>query len=102
MPGVGGRLPWYADVVCLNQAIGDLDAERRQAWDEFLTSYRAKLKEEGMSNSERQAGMNAINPLYIPRNQVLQEVIKSAEAGNYGPVRHLPDMRLVSNRLLDC
>ena len=68
------------------QAIGDLDSERHQAWEAFLTAYRAKLKEEGLSTPERQASMNAINPLYIPRNQVLQEVIKSAEAGDYGPV----------------
>ena len=70
------------------QAIGgQLSDERQKAWEAFLGGYRAQLKQEGLSDAERRKAMDAVNPLYIPRNQVMQEVIKSAEAGDFGPVR---------------
>ena len=70
------------------QAIGgQLSSERREAWSAFLGKYRAVLAQEGRSDADRAEAMDAVNPLYIPRNQVMQEVIKAAEKGDFGPVR---------------
>jgi len=38
---------------------------------------------------DRQARMHAVNPKYILRNYLAQQVIEAAENGDYGPVREL-------------
>ena len=57
--------------------------DRYKAWGKWLDEYRSQLKAEGRSDEERRREQDAVNPCYVPRNQVMQEVIKDAEAGNY-------------------
>ena len=57
--------------------------ERHKAWGKWLDEYRTQLKAEGRSDEERRREQDSVNPCYVPRNQVMQEVIKDAEAGNY-------------------
>ena len=61
--------------------------ERTQAWGKWLDEYRSQLKAEGSSEEERRQEQNSANPCYVPRNQVMQEVIREAEAGNFDGVR---------------
>ena len=42
-----------------------------------------------MTDAERAAYQNAINPAYIPRNHVLQDVIAATESGDADAVCHL-------------
>jgi serine/tyrosine/threonine adenylyltransferase len=49
--------------------------------------YRARVVREGLSPAargeiERRERMNAVNPLYVPRNYVVQECIQATEAGD--------------------
>ena len=70
------------------QALEGLTVERTEAWGEWLDDYRFQLRAEGLSDEERRREQDSVNPCYVPRNQVMQEVIKDAEAGNFEGVRH--------------
>ena len=68
------------------QALEGLPAARKEAWGSWLDQYREQLIAEGRCNEERQQEQNAVNPCYVARNQVMQEAIKEAEAGNFEEV----------------
>jgi len=53
-----------------------LDGESFESW---LAKYNRRLKAQGLSDAERQAGMKAANPLYILRNHLAQAAIEKAE-----------------------
>lgn len=72
---------------CLLQAIpGELSEERAAIWKTWLQDYREALKAQDLDEAERRKLQNSVNPCYIPRNHLLQEVINEAESGNYKAV----------------
>ena len=72
------------------QALGPLEPERAAAWSAVLDGLRARLREEGDPPAERRARQDAANPAYVPRNAVMQDAIRAAEAGSYDEVRPMP------------
>jgi uncharacterized protein YdiU (UPF0061 family) len=62
-------------------AMRDLFA-RPEAIDDWLVRWRQRLSFETMADSERQASMQSINPVYIPRNHQIEAVIRAAEDHN--------------------
>ena len=64
----------------------ELSAEREAVWKGWLKDYREALKAQQLSEPERKKLQNSVNPCYIPRNHLLQEVIVEAEKGNYQKV----------------
>ena len=52
--------------------------------DAWLAQYGARARAEGLDDAERGRRMNAINPLYVPRNYLVQEVIEATERGDGG------------------
>lgn len=50
--------------------------------DEWLQQWRQRLSLESASDTERQAAMAQVNPLYIPRNHQIEAVIRAAEDHN--------------------
>jgi serine/tyrosine/threonine adenylyltransferase len=50
-----------------------------RAW---LALYATRVRAEGITEAERRARMDAINPLYVPRNYLLQQVIEATERGD--------------------
>ncbi len=50
---------------------------------------RALLRAQGVSDAERAQQQDAVNPVYIPRNHVMQQAITAAEIGDFGPVNTL-------------
>lgn len=67
-----------------------LDEERKGKWAEFLLKYRGLVQQEdpGML-AKRTASMDAVNPLYVLRNHLLQTAIDRAEEGDYSEVHKL-------------
>jgi uncharacterized protein YdiU (UPF0061 family) len=63
--------------------------ERIKAW---LATYAERVAVEGIDEDERAARMNAINPLYVPRNYVVQEVIEATERGDRTKLGELLDV----------
>ncbi|MCX5748417.1 MAG: YdiU family protein [Proteobacteria bacterium] len=62
---------------------------RRAAW---LDAWAARTRLEGVSDEARAARMAAINPLYVPRNYLVHEVIEAAERGDHAPLLELVDV----------
>jgi protein adenylyltransferase len=72
------------------------DAEKREAdhelWREWIGDYVARVAELGEDPEQRRARMNSVNPLYVPRNYLLQEAIDLAESGDDSRVNELLDI----------
>ncbi len=62
---------------------GDEDARRLFArpaqFDNWAGKWRVRLQRETCSHEVRQAGMRAVNPVYIPRNHLIEAAIRAAE-----------------------
>lgn len=48
-------------------------------FDEWLAQWRARLKRENQNDAARQNAMQAVNPVYIPRNHQIEAAIRAAE-----------------------
>lgn len=55
-------------------------------WKEWLFEYKKRLEIETMSSQERLNKMKIVNPRFILKNYILQNVIKEAEKGNFEDV----------------
>jgi len=60
--------------------------------DNWLPKWRARLDSEGRSHEDITKRMNAVNPLYIPRNHIVEAALGAAELGDYEPARTLLDV----------
>lgn len=58
----------------------------------WLRAYAARVRAEAVPAALRRAGMNRINPLYVPRNYLAQQAIDAAEAGELGELETLFDV----------
>jgi uncharacterized protein YdiU (UPF0061 family) len=50
-----------------------------EAFDQWVRQWRARLRREGRDDATRQARMQAVNPVYIPRNHRIEAAIRAAE-----------------------
>jgi len=77
-----------------NDSVSEYDQAIQQLFansDEFniwLKKWRERIAEEPQNETERQAIMNAINPVYIPRNHQIEAAIRAAEDNNDFSVFH--------------
>jgi uncharacterized protein YdiU (UPF0061 family) len=60
--------------------------------DAWLARYRERLAHEQRSHRERNAAMLLVNPRYVLRNWVAQEVIERAEAGDHAVVDQVREL----------
>jgi serine/tyrosine/threonine adenylyltransferase len=58
----------------------------------WLGRYAARLAVEGIDEAERRRRMVAINPRYVPRNYLVQEVIEATERGDRAALPELLDV----------
>lgn len=58
-------------------------------WRGWLADYRARLGREGSDDKARALQMEAVNPKYVLRNALAQQVISAAEAGDLAPFERL-------------
>ena len=60
------------------------------AIDGWLDDYRRRLAQEGGDAAARAAAMDRVNPVYIPRNHLVEAAIRAAvETGDLAPFRRL-------------
>ncbi len=60
--------------------------------DQLLATWRARLAQEGRSVRDIKLGMDAVNPVYIPRNHRIEAAIGAAEKGDFGPFEELREV----------
>lgn len=56
---------------------------------EWLKCYQKRLQKSGVTEADRGKRMNATNPLYVPRNYLLQLAIDDAEKGDFSEIHKL-------------
>ncbi|KAM6578998.1 hypothetical protein CsatB_030835 [Cannabis sativa] len=76
------NIPEEELLVPLKAVLLDIGKERKEAWTAWLASS-------GISDEERKASMNAVNPKYVLRNYLCQSAIDAAEQGDFEEVRRL-------------
>jgi uncharacterized protein YdiU (UPF0061 family) len=57
-------------------------AMQRAITTDWLRAYWSRCERADLDDADRAARMNAINPLYVPRNYLVQEVIEATERGD--------------------
>lgn len=78
-------------LVRLRESLYDPDgqAARLEALGEWVEVYLARVRDAGIADGARRAAMDAVNPLYVPRNYLLHEVIEALDGGDAGPLTAL-------------
>ena len=59
------------------------------AFDDWLKRWQARLTLDPMSSAERSKTMRGANPLFIPRNHLVERALAAAEEGDLGPFERL-------------
>jgi uncharacterized protein YdiU (UPF0061 family) len=63
------------------------------AFTPWLSRWRARLATESLDTTARQAGMYAANPVFIPRNHLVEEALQAAvERQDFAPFHQLVDI----------
>lgn len=60
-----------------------------QDLQQWLQQWWMRAQPAGRNNVERRNAMQAVNPLYVLRNSLIQEAIEAAHQQDYGPVQQL-------------
>lgn len=55
----------------------------RASFDSWFASYRARLQQEQVDDTQRQQSMKQVNPAVVLRNWLAQRAIEQAERGEY-------------------
>ncbi len=61
----------------------------REAFDQWAGDYRARLHAEGSEDGERAVRMNRVNPRFVLRNHLAQQVIERAQRKDFAGVDEL-------------
>ncbi|XP_038215311.1 protein adenylyltransferase SelO-like [Zerene cesonia] len=81
------------DQLCDEDALKEhwslIKVNKAKGWDDWVKRYRERIDLETVSDETRKARMVKVNPLYVPRNWILQEAIADAEKNDFRKVRHL-------------
>jgi uncharacterized protein YdiU (UPF0061 family) len=90
VPGAGSALGGDAALLApVRAALYDpdtLDAALAARWRQWLLRWQERLAHEALSREQVVARMDAVNPLYLPRNYLAQEAIDAAEQGDLAPL----------------
>jgi uncharacterized protein YdiU (UPF0061 family) len=70
----------------------EVTASDRAVIEAWLVHYRERGRLEGLEDADRRTRMNAVNPIYVPRNYLLQEVIDATEAGDRAALPEILDV----------
>ena len=87
--GEGTRLSDVRDAYYAPDAI---TAVQQRIIEDWLRRYAERVRREGITPAERRARMHAVNPIYVPRNYLVQEVIEATERGDRAALPELLDV----------
>ncbi|MBN8440200.1 MAG: YdiU family protein [Thauera sp.] len=88
-PSDAGPVPArFADVFYTQ----DRRAVVQEGFAAWLLRYGERIRQEALPAAERRVAMNAVNPLFVPRNYLAQQAIDAAEQGDLSLVEELLDV----------
>lgn len=61
-------------------------------FDAWATRWQARLDAEGRDRQAIATAMDRVNPVYIPRNHLVEEALSAATAGDLSPLQRLVDV----------
>jgi len=67
-------------------------ATRLEALGHWVDVYLGRVREAGLDDTTRRTAMESVNPLYVPRNYLLHEVIEALEGGDAAPLHTLMEV----------
>ncbi len=70
----------------------DLKGKVLEAWIDWFINYKEKLSNDSLSNEERKAKMNEVNPKYVLRNYMAQLAIDAADKDDFSIVNEIFEM----------
>ncbi|MDQ3369208.1 MAG: YdiU family protein [Myxococcota bacterium] len=70
----------------------DVTAVQHGVLADWLRAYQERLATEQLDDAERRTRMDSVNPLYVPRNYLVQEVIEATEQGDRTALLELLDV----------
>jgi uncharacterized protein YdiU (UPF0061 family) len=70
----------------------DASSQHLTRLDDWARAYADRIRAESLDTAVRRERMNAVNPLYVPRNYLVQEVITATEAGDRDELATLLDV----------
>ncbi|WP_374630194.1 YdiU family protein [Pannonibacter indicus] len=65
---------------------------RTERITDFAQAYTARLARDSMAPAQRRAAMEAVNPIYIPRNHKVEEALAAATEGDLEPFDKLVEV----------
>ncbi len=71
---------------------GDLVGDVRATWLTWLRDWAARVRSAGLSNADRATQADALNPRFVLRNYIAQEVIDAATAGDAALLHEVMDV----------
>ena len=74
--------------------VQDLFADRSVA-DQWLERYEERITNETRSHDKREHAMRRVNPKYVLRSYLAQQVIQEAQNGDYEPMKALLKLSLI-------
>jgi serine/tyrosine/threonine adenylyltransferase len=81
-----------ARLAALRDAFYEPDAAPPALLSDWLRQYTERVRAEPVDVLERRARMHAVNPLYVPRNYLLQLAIDATQAGDPRALHELVDV----------
>jgi uncharacterized protein YdiU (UPF0061 family) len=67
--------------------------DHAESFARWVDQWRRRLRQESSDDGERKAGMRAVNPVYIPRNHLIEAAIRAAEdRGDFSVFHALHDV----------
>ena len=69
--------------------VRSLFAAEPAGYDNWSAAFEARLKSEPQTASERATQMTGVNPVYIPRNHLVEEALSAATEGDLEPFQTL-------------
>lgn len=67
----------------------EMTGELQNAFLSWLRQWAARARAGGLTNDARRQAMNALNPRFVLRNYLAQEVIDAASNGDYAPIAEI-------------
>ncbi|MGN6109894.1 MAG: protein adenylyltransferase SelO [Kofleriaceae bacterium] len=90
---IGGSTDEVLDALAEAYYAPDARTPAYQArFGDWLRLYAARIAIERIDPAERRARMDAVNPLYVPRNYLVQQVIEATERGDRAALPELLDV----------